>query len=166
MGVETSVRASGYTRWQKDAVCIVGAAPTRILMTRLALALILSVALVTTACASGTQSQLVKDGRDLYTSLGCVACHGGRGEGAVGPSLGRIPTVFPACEDQLEWIRLGSQRWLAERGPTYGETDEVVDGVMPSFSELTDLEIRTVAAYERIAFSGLDEAEVRSDCDI
>lgn len=135
-------------------------------MTRLALALLLSLTMTATACSSGNQSQLVRDGRDLYTRLGCVACHGGRGEGGVGPSLGRTATVFPACEDQLDWIGLGSERWLAERGPTYGETHEVVDGTMPSFSELTDREIRTVAAYERIAFSGLDETEVRSDCDI
>ncbi len=135
-------------------------------MTRLPLALLLIIAMATTACSSGTQSQLIRDGRDLYTSLGCVTCHGGRGEGGVGPSLGRTAAVFPACEDQLEWITLGSQRWLAERGPTYGDTDEVVDGAMPSFSELTDLEIRTVASYERIAFSGLDEMEVRSDCDV
>ncbi len=135
-------------------------------MNRLALALLLTIALVTAACSSGTQSQLVKDGRDLYTSLGCVACHGGRGEGGVGPSLGRAATVFPTCAEQLDWIKTGSERWLAERGPTYGRTDEIVDGAMPSFSELTDLEIRTVAAYERIAFSGLEEAEVRSDCDL
>ncbi len=38
---------------------------------------------------------------------------------------------------------------------------------MPAFAEsLTDAEIRTVVAYERIDFGGLDESSVRADCGV
>lgn len=130
------------------------------------LLVVVLVALVLGACGGGAErSEFMAEGRDLFTDNGCSTCHGGRGQGGIGPSLARIGETFASCDDQVEWVRLGSERWLAERGDRYGDTGEEVRGGMPSFAEsLDDIEIRTVVAYERIDFAGLDEAAVRADC--
>jgi len=36
-------------------------------------------------------------GRELYVDVGCSACHGGRGEGRVGPGLAGVIETFSTC---------------------------------------------------------------------
>ncbi len=119
------------------------------------------------ACGGSGRTPLLAEGRDLYTGKGCVACHGGRGEGGVGPALSQVAAVFPSCDTHLEWVRLGAVKWVEAHGPTYGTGGTVDKGVMPSSDDtMTDGERRTVVAYERIEFGGLDEDAVRTDCGL
>jgi mono/diheme cytochrome c family protein len=131
-------------------------------------AIILAIAVVVAACGGSSRSPLLADGRDLYTAKGCVACHGGQGEGGVGPALDKVVTTFPSCETHIEWVRLGAQKWIETHGPTYGAAGKPIEvGVMPSTEEtMTDLERRTVVAYERIELGGLGEEEARADCGL
>jgi mono/diheme cytochrome c family protein len=123
---------------------------------------------VLVACGGPSRSELLVAGRDLYTGKGCNACHGGRGEGGVGPSLADVGTTFPRCAEHVEWVRLGSDGWRTLHGDTYGEAAKPLgDRVMPSFeARLTDRELRTVVTYERIEFGGLAESAVRVDCGL
>lgn len=134
-------------------------------MPRRAIWLMLAVVAIT-ACGGGpSRSPLLSEGRDLYRDNACSTCHGGGGRGGVGPSLHNVAEVFPACDDQVEWVKLGSDGWKDRYGETYGATDKKLKGGMRSFAdEMTDEEIRKVIAYERIEFGELDEAAVRADC--
>lgn len=103
-------------------------------------------------------------GRTTYRT--CATCHGSSGEGGAGPALSGILEAFPTCDKQIEWIRLGSDRWLVEVGTTYG-SGKPVTGLMPAFEgDLTETEIRQVAFYERVRFGELDLDAVRSDCGL
>lgn len=135
-------------------------------MLRGRLAALLAVTLLVAACGEPSRSALLAAGRDLYTGKGCNACHGGRGEGGVGPSLAAVGSTFSRCDDHLEWVRLGSDRWRSVHGETIGDAGRPLgDRVMPSFeARLTDSELRTIVAYERIEFGGLGEEAVRADC--
>ena len=137
-------------------------------MRRRVIGLVLVLIFVASACGGSSRSPLLAEGRDLYTGKGCVACHGGVGEGATGPSLHDVAATFPRCETHLEWVRLGAQRWIEVHGNTYGESSKPVElGVMPSTEDsMTDDERRTVVAYERVEFGGIAEEAVRVDCGI
>lgn len=128
---------------------------------------LLGLVLLVTACGGSSRSPFLAEGRDLFTANGCSTCHGGRGEGGVGPALANVASTFPECDTQVEWVTLGSAGWQAVHGDTYGATDKPVEGGMLAFAEkLSDTQIRTVVAYERTDFGGLDEQDVRSDCDV
>lgn len=103
-------------------------------------------------------------GRAVYPT--CGACHGTTGTGGAGPALTDVLATFPDCETHVQWIRLGSERWKAEVGPTYGASDAPVDQVMPSFDSLDETTIRQVAMYERVRFGGGDPDEQRSACGL
>lgn len=103
-------------------------------------------------------------GGDVYVS--CVACHGKQGEGGVGPSLAGVRLTFPECAEQVEWIRLGSVRWKEEVGPTYGSGGRPIEGNMPSFSDLTDTQLRQIAFYERVRFGAGDPEGERVACGL
>lgn len=114
------------------------------------------------ACGpGGPDHEALRTGRGVYADT-CSACHGNRGQGGVGPSLSAVRTVWPSCADHMEWIKLGSQRWQDERGPTYGALERQIDQVMPGFEDnLTDAQIAAVAAFERVEYGGGDpEAEI------
>jgi mono/diheme cytochrome c family protein len=132
------------------------------------LLVVLLVTMVVAACAGGpARSPFLLEGRDLYVANGCSGCHGGRGEGGVGPAMAGVVATFPSCADQARWVSLGSERWKAEVGDTYGATAKPITLVMPGSGErLTDEQIRTVVAYERIEFAGLEEVTVREDCNL
>jgi mono/diheme cytochrome c family protein len=105
-------------------------------------------------------------GRDVYASV-CSTCHGDRGQGLSGPSLSGVIETFPACDDQVEWIALGSEKWKAEVGPNYGAQDKPITEIMPGFeSSLSAQQIRQVAAYQRAVFGGADETAAQSDCGL
>ncbi len=102
--------------------------------------------------------------RDTYAT--CATCHGKEGEGGEGPALGSVRETFPDCEDQVRWIALGSNRWREEVGPTYGAADTPVEGAMPTFENLGDLEIRRIAMYERVRFGGGAIEDERRGCGL
>ena len=134
-------------------------------MTRsLASAIIL--ALVLTACASPETGTALKEGRSVYGNI-CSACHGNAGQGGAGPSLESVTETFPACNDQIEWITLGSDQWAKTYGGTYGALEVAVKGGMPSHADaLTPAQIAAVAAFERSAYGGLDERTAIEQCGV
>ena len=100
---------------------------------------------------------------------GCVACHGGNGEGGVGPAFtgGAVLATFPTgtCNEHVEWIRLGTSGWPDD---TYGATNKPVGGGgnMPAFGNLTDEQLAAVALYERVQFGGQPLEEAEADCGL
>ena len=96
----------------------------------------------------------------------CAACHGTDGSGGAGPSLATVRETFPDCESHIQWIRLGSERWKSEVGPTYGAPQTPVDEVMPSFEALGDQALRRIAMYERVRFGNGDPEMERADCGL
>jgi hypothetical protein len=78
--------------------------------------------------------------------------------------LSEVLEVWPSCADHQTWIALGSERWQLEQGPTYGALDSPITNVMPSHAErLTEEEIASVAAFERVEYGGGDAvAELRA----
>ena len=106
----------------------------------------------------------ITEGRAVYGRY-CAACHGDDGGGGTGPALADVAATFPDCSDHMEWIRLGSQRWLDERGPTYGADDTEVAGGMPPWNGiLTDPQLTAVAAFERSAFGDVDQLTAVERC--
>lgn len=103
-------------------------------------------------------------GGEVYAT--CAACHGKTGGGSVGPALADVLLTFPDCETHIQWIRLGSEAWKAEMGPTYGASDLPIDRVMPSFESLGDEALRRIAMYERVRFGGGDLESERSACGL
>jgi mono/diheme cytochrome c family protein len=109
-------------------------------------------------------------GRDAYAQ--CSSCHGENGGGGGNfPAFvdGALLLTFPdgSCEDQVEWVRLGSAGWPE---PTYGATAKPVGGsgaVMPAFgTALSEEELRAVVLYERVQFGGLDVGVATQDCGL
>lgn len=95
-------------------------------------------------------------GSEIYRSAGCSACHGGQGEGGVGPALAgeEVEQTFPDAEAHAEWIRTGSIGTPSNPEP-YGAPDReggqrLSRGGMPSFAgQLSEEEIAAVVQYER-----------------
>ncbi len=88
-------------------------------------------------------------GAELYRSAGCSGCHGGAGQGGVGPKLSEGETLlsFPEEQDQVDWVKGGSQPKI---GQVYNARGRVAAGGMPGFGgQLSDEEIEAVVLYER-----------------
>ncbi|MGH9177751.1 MAG: c-type cytochrome, partial [Acidimicrobiales bacterium] len=92
-------------------------------------------------------------GAQVYRAQGCSSCHGGGGEGGVGPALagGESVLTFPDEADHVSWVRTGSASF---RGQPYGSPDRpggqrTATGGMPGFANLSDEEIEAVVLYER-----------------
>lgn len=96
----------------------------------------------------------------------CAACHGTTGTGGVGPALAAVRETFPDCRTHIDWIRLGSEGWKAEVGPTYGANDTPIDKVMPSFDTLDEQALRRIAFYERVRFGGGEPESERAACGL
>lgn len=130
---------------------------------RVALAALL---LLTSACSAGgvSDDDPLAVGRQVYSDL-CTACHGPNGEGGVGPALAGVRDTFPACQDHVRWVELGSLGWKDEVGPTYGATGKPVAGAMPGFATtLTPEEILSVVQFERVRYGGADAGATASEC--
>jgi len=124
------------------------------------------VAVALAGCSGADSSDPLISGRSTYGNI-CSACHGRAGQGGIGPNLSTVTEVFPSCEDQIRWISLGSDRFKAEVGPTYGEMNAPIKGGMPSMAEqLEPAEIAEVAAFERMQFGGLDRDEALRQCGV
>ena len=108
-------------------------------------------------------------GEGLFESSACFACHGPTGGGGPGPALagGSVVSTFSSCDDQIEWVTLGSAGWSGE---TYGDSDKPKRGGMPSFgtgaNPLSDEDLAAVVLFERVQFGELDLAEAESDCGL
>lgn len=99
-----------------------------------------------------TVSEQAAAGEQVYAD-NCASCHGGGGEGGVGPALDTVTETFVDPATQEEWVTLGSDGWLAANGDTYGDTAKPVAGGMPAFEgTLSAEEIASVVAYERETF--------------
>lgn len=127
---------------------------------------LLLIGLLLAACAASAADlppPLVA-GQDLYKA-NCSTCHGDRGQGLSGPALDRVLQTFPACDDQLKWIALGSEEWKAQVGPNYGAQAKPITEIMPGFvASLTESQIEQVAAYERAEFGEADQTTAMTDC--
>ncbi len=102
----------------------------------------------------------------------CSACHGPGGGGGSGfPAFtgGELLTTFPIgqCGDHVEWVAIGTLAWPEA---TYGATAKPVGGSgaqMPGFvNALSDVELRSVALYERVAFGGQAVDDALTDCGL
>lgn len=134
-------------------------------MTRRSIAWLL-VGLVLGACVeSGPTDTDYLEGRSVYGT--CAACHGGDGEGGVGPSLLGVRETFPDCDDHVRWVTLGSERWKDEVGPTYGTQAKPIDQVMPEFgTSLTPVQLKQIALYERVRFGEADLESEKAACGL
>ena len=110
-------------------------------------------------------------GTALYADaqVACSGCHGANGEGGVGPAFagGAVLVTFPTCAEHVQWVQLGSSSWQAEVGTTYGAQGTLSVGGMPGFSQsLSDEELRSVVAFERVRFGGAGLDETLADCGL
>ncbi len=106
----------------------------------------------TAAPAGGEVSEQAAAGEQVYAD-NCASCHGGGGEGGVGPALDTVTETFVDPATQVEWVTIGSDGWLEAHGDTYGDTAKPVAGGMPAFEgTLSAEEIDSVVAYERETF--------------
>jgi mono/diheme cytochrome c family protein len=90
--------------------------------------------------AAAAEAELIREGEQVYSQI-CSACHQPGGTGLAGqypPLLGN-PNVDDAAY-VAETINNGKQGELVVLGETY-------NGVMPSFSTLTDDEVAAITAY-------------------
>lgn len=136
---------------------------TRPTLRRVVAVTLASIVLASCGGSSGDAGPL-DEGREVYGSR-CSTCHGNRGQGGIGPAFDTVVSTFPACQDQIKWITLGSERWQAEVGPTYGATDKPIEQVMPSMEAvLSSEQIAAVAAFERSQYGGLEPDEALAGC--
>ena len=109
-------------------------------------------------------------GQEIYgAGAQCASCHGANGQGGTGPAMagGAVLVTWPSCDEQVQWIALGSDGWSVAVGSTYGADDKPVQGGMPGFeADLTDEEIRAVSAFERIRFGGAPAEETLIACGL
>ena len=121
----------------------------------------------TTAAAKGPLGQ----GVTVYNQ--CASCHGGGGEGGVGYAFkdGSVLTTFPHIEDQLRWVKFGSDAYIAAGVEIAGDPNRAggahVAGTtgapMPAAGlglGLTDAEILAVVCHERYDLGGAVEEGV------
>ena len=103
---------------------------------------------------AGPVDPLVR-GAEVYKSAGCSSCHGGAGEGGVGPALhgGEAVKTFPTEADHIKWVQTGS---APSTGQKYGDPNREggqhgpAKGLMPAFSgTLSQADIEAVVKFER-----------------
>ena len=120
--------------------------------------------------AGGGGSDFVAQGGALYAAApgNCQGCHAANGQGSGSiPGLTGVLTTFGACEDQIEWVTLGSQGFRDAGRSTYGDSDKPVNGGMPAFGgTLTPEQLASVVVFERVRFGGVEPAQALSDCGL
>ena len=96
----------------------------------------------------------IQQGAQVFAK-NCSPCHGGQGEGGVGPKLagGEAKLTFPNEADHVAWVDTGS---APHKGQPYGDPNRpggqhiAKSGGMPPFKgTLTDAEIKNVVTFER-----------------
>ncbi|MCE9621557.1 MAG: hypothetical protein K8R99_04330 [Actinomycetia bacterium] len=105
------------------------------------------------------------EGATVYNQ--CASCHGGSGEGGVGYSFqaGSVIATFPHIEDQLRWVKFGSEAYVAAGVTIAGDPNRAggahiagATGVMPAAAAalgLSDVEILAVVCHERFDLAGV-----------
>jgi mono/diheme cytochrome c family protein len=118
------------------------------------------------AAGGGGGAQFLAIGEAQYA--GCLGCHGVNGEGGVGPAFGGVVATFSSCLDHVEWVRLGTNGFRDQGIDTYGDLAKPVGGggVMPGFASLTEEQLASVVAFERIRFGGADPDQTFVDCGL
>lgn len=117
------------------------------------------------AAGGGAGAEFIAQGEEIFAT--CAGCHGPQGQGSGAfPALTGVLSTFGACADHVGWVRLGSAGFQAAGSTTYGDTAKTINGGMPGFSALTDEQLASVAAFERIRFGGGDQATVLADCGL
>lgn len=122
--------------------------------------------------AGGGATDFIALGGDLYTgsvtaAANCAGCHGANGQGSAAfPALTGVLTTFGACADHIEWVRLGSDGFRSEGRETYGDTNKPVSGGMPGHASLTDEQLASVVAFERVRFGGQPQDDALVDCGL
>ncbi len=118
--------------------------------------------------AGGGGADFVAMGEDVYQNVAnCDGCHGAQGQGGVGPGFSGVVTTFGSCTDHIEWVTLGSDGFQGEGRSTYGDTNKPIAGGMPQFgTTLTEEQLASVVAFERVRFGGADPAETLTDCGL
>lgn len=121
----------------------------------------------------GGGTDYVALGGEIYAGaavagVNCAGCHGGNGQGVGNfPPMTGVETTFGSCNDQVEWVSLGSTGFQSNGETTYGDTGKTIAGGMPGFaSSLSDEQIAAVTAFERVQFGGGDEAGALADCGL
>jgi len=118
----------------------------------------------------GGGADFLAQGEAIYLAApgNCQSCHGatGGGSGAI-PAMTGVLTTFGACEDHIGWVALGSQGFLAAGESTYGDSNKPINGGMPAFaSTLSEEQLASVVAFERVRFGGSDPGETLIDCGL
>jgi len=94
--------------------------------------------------------ETVAEGKLLYQSKTCGACHGGNGGGIHGPSLINDAWIYGSDDDTIfRLVTLGSEKMLSE-GYARGDQEKHA-GPMPGFGETIadEQEIWKIVAYIR-----------------
>lgn len=92
--------------------------------------------------------QLVEEGKKLYFTAGCNACHGGTGGGGMCPSLINDIWVYGNDDSTLHTlVKEGSQAMQTTYGQARVGKENVVGLMMPFGQVLTDEEINKILAY-------------------
>ncbi len=104
------------------------------------------------------------EGTTVYNQ--CASCHGGDGEGGIGYAFqdGSVIATFPHIEDQLRWVKLGTEAYVAAGIEIAGDPNRAggphisgASGIMPAAGAalgLTDAEILAVVCHERFDLAG------------
>jgi len=116
----------------------------------------------TTAAATGP----LGEGATVYNQ--CQSCHGADGQGGIGYAFedGAVIATFPHIEDQLRWVKFGSEAYVAAGIEIAGDPNRAggahiagAIGVMPAAGAglgLTDVEILAVVCHERYDLGGAE----------
>lgn len=92
--------------------------------------------------------QMVEEGKKLYFTAGCNACHGGTGGGGMCPSLINNIWVYGSDDSTLHaLVKEGSQAMQTTYGHARVGKENVVGLMMPFGQVLTDEEISKILAY-------------------
>ena len=122
----------------------------------------------------GGGTDFIALGEQIFTGqmqgvTACQACHGGQGQGGVGPPLTTVRATFSSCVDHIEWVAKGTQGFQGEGRSTYGDLAKPVGGGgnMPGFaSDLTAEQLGAISAFERVRFGGVPAEEALADCGL
>jgi mono/diheme cytochrome c family protein len=122
----------------------------------------------------GGSTDFIALGEQIFTGqmqgvTACQACHGGQGQGGVGPPLTTVRATFSSCVDHIEWVAKGTQGFQGEGRSTYGDLAKPVGGGgnMPGFaSDLTQEQLGAISAFERVRFGGVPAEEALADCGL
>ena len=121
----------------------------------------------------GGSTDFIAEGEAIYMGTGvsgvnCSGCHGVSGGGGAGPPLTAVVTTFGSCQDQVEWVTIGTPGFQAAGRSTYGDTGKTVGGggVMPPHQSLSAEQVASVAVFERVRFDGADPETTLTDCGL